>query len=248
MHHLPPSRRCVLRVATTLCFTFLYLLSLVLSFLVYFRVLTICHKGDTLCSFDQGTTSGLLCTRKRSVGEAPRCFFLDKVYLPVGVSSSCAMVVMLIGECIVSCSPGASPLVYIHYSMNTFFMFSLFGIQFTNNRPLCHFSFSLGLSSAGVAQLPPCFFKLFDETVQTFAVFSSYMYLLDGDDNCMLSVLRVTSTLTLGKVAENCQAVAAGVFTLLGYALWVFFKTRVLSFFICLVVLRTCCVLDVSVL
>ena len=72
---LPPSRRCVLRVATTLCFTFLYLLSLVLSFLVYFRVLTICHKGDTLCSFGQGTTSGLPCTRKGSVGEAPRCFF-----------------------------------------------------------------------------------------------------------------------------------------------------------------------------
>ena len=41
--------------------------------LVYFRVLTICHKGDTLCSFGQGTTPGLPYTRKGCVGEAPRC-------------------------------------------------------------------------------------------------------------------------------------------------------------------------------
>ena len=32
--------------------------------------------------------------------------------------------------------------------------------------PLCHFSFSMGLSSAGVALLPPSFHKLPDETVQ----------------------------------------------------------------------------------
>ena len=45
---LPFLRRCVLRVATTICFTFLYFLSMVLASLVYFRVLTICHKGDTM--------------------------------------------------------------------------------------------------------------------------------------------------------------------------------------------------------
>ena len=44
-------------------------------FLVYFRIHTICHKGDTLCSFGQGTTAGLPFIRKGSVGEAPRrCF------------------------------------------------------------------------------------------------------------------------------------------------------------------------------
>ena len=41
--------------------------------LVYFGVLPICHKDGTLCSFGQGTTSGLPYTRKVSVGEAPRC-------------------------------------------------------------------------------------------------------------------------------------------------------------------------------
>ena len=38
---LPPSRRCVWRVATTLWFTFLYFLSLVHFSLVYFRIHTI---------------------------------------------------------------------------------------------------------------------------------------------------------------------------------------------------------------
>ena len=42
--------------------------------------------------------------------------------------------------------------------------------------------------SAGVAPLPPCYRKLLDETVNTFAVFSSCQQLLDCDDNCMLSV------------------------------------------------------------
>ena len=78
VHHdplapLPPSRRCVWRVAIALCFTFLYLLLLVLSSPVYFGILTICHKDDILCSFGQGTTSVLPFARKGSVGVAPRC-------------------------------------------------------------------------------------------------------------------------------------------------------------------------------
>ena len=44
------------------------------------------------------------------------------------------------------------------------------------------------LSSAGVAPLPPGFHKLLSVTVTTFAVFLFWMYLLGGDDNCMLSV------------------------------------------------------------
>ena len=47
---------------------------------------------------------------------------------------------------------------------------------------------SLMLSSAGVAPLLPGFHKLLSVTVTTFAVFPSWMYLLGGDDNCMLSV------------------------------------------------------------
>ena len=91
-----------------------------------------------------------------------------------------------------------------------------------NSGALCHFSFSLGLSSAGVAPMPPCFHKLLDETVKTFAVFPSWMYLLDGEDNCLLSVPFSTCDLHVScwQSGENCQAVAAGASMLLGYALW----------------------------
>ena len=76
-----------------------------------------------------------------------------------------------------------------HSSMNTFFKASLVGIQFTNNRPsVSLFPFPWDCQSAGVAPLPSCFHKLLDETVKTFAVFPSWMYLLDGEDNFMLSV------------------------------------------------------------
>ena len=59
--------------------------------------------------------------------------------------------------------------------------------------PLRHVSSSLGLFSAGVAPLPPSYRKLLDETVKTFVVFPSRLYLFDGDDNCMLSVPLSTS-------------------------------------------------------
>ena len=36
---------------------------------ILLRIHTICHKGDSLYSFGQGTTSGLPCTRKGSVGD-----------------------------------------------------------------------------------------------------------------------------------------------------------------------------------
>ena len=88
--------------------------------------------------------------------------------------------------------------------------------------PLGHFSFSVGLSSAGVAPLPPCSRKLLDETVKTFAAFPSWLHLLDGEDNCMLSVPFTTSDLhySCWQSGENCQVVTAGALTLLCYAFW----------------------------
>ena len=88
MAPLLPSRRCVWRVAITLCFTFLYLLLLVLFSPVYFGILTICHRDDILCSFGQGTTSVLPFSRKGSVGVAPRCCFWVKFFYTVVVSLS----------------------------------------------------------------------------------------------------------------------------------------------------------------
>ena len=52
--------------------------------------------------------------------------------------------------------------------------------------------------------------------------FPSWMYLLDGDDNCMFSVPFSTSDLhySCWQSGENCQVVSAGAFTLLCYACW----------------------------
>ena len=101
--------------------------------------------------------------------------------------------------------------------------------------PLCQFSFSLELSSAGVAPLPPSYHKLLNETVTTFAVFPSCMYLLDGEDNDMLSVPISTSDLPGG----GCRC-----FHVVWLRIVVFFQRRVLSLLFCLVVLPARCVLD----
>ena len=133
------------------------------------------------------------------------------------------MVAKRAGAFIVFCPSEVLPPIYIHSSMNTFFSRPRWlesSLQITD--PLCHFSFSMELSSAGVAPVLPCFHKLLNETVTTFAVFPSWMYLLDGEDKCMLSVPFNTSDLHFScwQSGENCQAVAAGAFMLLGYALW----------------------------
>ena len=64
-----------------------------------------------------------------------------------------------------------------------------------------HFS-HLGVTSACVPQLPPCYRKRLDETVKTFALFPSSKQLFDCDDNCMLSVPLCTS----GLHYSRCQS------------------------------------------
>ena len=54
-----------------------------------------------------------------------------------------------------------------------------------------------GLSSAGVTPLPPWSRMLPDETVKTFIVCPSWLCLLDGEDNCMLSVPSSTCDLLI---------------------------------------------------
>ena len=63
----------VWRVATNFCFTFSYFLLLQqfssrmfpYPYVALVRTVTICHRGDTLCSSGQGTTSGLTLYPKR---------------------------------------------------------------------------------------------------------------------------------------------------------------------------------------
>ena len=96
------------------------------------------------------------------------------------------------------------------------------------------FSFSLGFKSAGVA---PCSRKLLDETVKTFAVFPSWLHLLDGEDNCMLSVPLSTSDLHYSswQSCEICQVLSTWAFTLLCHSFRFSLKGCFFFFFCCLV-------------
>ena len=96
--------------------------------------------------------------------------------------------------------------------------------------PLRHFSSSLGLSSAGVAPLPPCSRKLPDVTVKTFTVFPSWLYLLDGEDNCMLSVPFSTSDLHWRKLPGGVRR----GFHVAVLRILVLFEGWLLSLFFCL--------------
>ena len=75
------------------------------------------------------------------------------------------------------------------------------------------------LSSAGVAPLPPSFRRLLSVRVTTCAVFPSLMYLLGGDDSCMLSVPSCACDLhnCCWQGGDICQATAAAAFTLFNY-------------------------------
>ena len=65
-----------------------------------------------------------------------------------------------------------SPPAYSHSSKYAVFEVSLVGIHNTCSNAICGAFPSIWVSkSAGVAQLPPCYRKLLDETVKTFIVF-----------------------------------------------------------------------------
>ena len=99
-------------------------------------------------------------------------------------------------------------------------------------------------SSLGMAPVPPGFLKLLSVTFTTFAVFPSWMYLLGGDDDCMLAVPSGTCELHIScwQGSDSCQAIAAATLTLFNYALWFLLKA---DDFFCSV-LPTCYVLHDS--
>ena len=163
---------------------------------------------------------------------------------------NCAMVIRT-GAFIVFCTSEESPQTSIHSSTNTCFSMSRWlGSSLRTIDPLCHFSSSLGLSSAGVTPLPPCSGKLLDETVQTFTVFPSWLHLLDGEDNCMLSVPFCTSDLHYDcwQSGEKLTGGGRRGFHVAVLRILVFFEGLLLSlfFYVFFVVLPTRCLLDVS--
>ena len=153
--------------------------------------------------------------------------FWVKLICPAGVSSSCAMVVMRTGAFIVLPLRRVAADIYPLFHKHIFSMSRRLGSNLHTIDTLRHFSSSLGLSSAGVAPR-----KLLDGTVKTFTVFPSWLYLLDGEDNCMLSVPFSTSDLHYSwQSGENCQVVSAGAFTLLCCAFWFSLKGGCSPFF-----------------
>ena len=93
-----------------------------------------------------------------------------------------------------------------------------------------------------MAPLSLGFHKLLSFTVTTVAIFPSWMYLLGGDDNCMLSVPSSTYDLHIWcwQCGEICQAIAAAACTLFNYALSSLSQMRMISFLLCIANLPTC--------
>ena len=92
------------------------------------------------------------------------------------------------------------------------------------------------LSSAGVAPLPPGFHWVLSVTDTTFAVFPSWMYLLGGDDNCMLSVSSSSCDppqLLLAKW-RNLPGDSCCRFYVVQFRTVVFSLLRMISFVLCL--------------
>ena len=121
-----------------------------------------------------------------------------------------------------------------HSSIYAFIKASSIGIVFTNTLIL-----SVGYPFSHVikcwcAPVPPGFLKLLSDTVTTFAVFPSWLNLLGGDDDCMLSVPSGTCELHIScwQGSDSCQAIAAEVLTLFNYALWFLLKADDPFFFV----------------
>ena len=104
-----------------------------------------------------------------------------------------------------------------------FFKVSPVGIQFTCNRPSETLFFFPGALKCLCGTIATMFSQASGRDSQDLlAVFPSWLHLLDGEDNCMLSVPLSTSDLHYNcwQSGENCQVVSTGAFTLLGHAFW----------------------------
>ena len=182
------------------------------------RIVSICHSGITLCSSGQGTTSGLATTEKAA---SVKCLdaVLGKVHLPCWRFIFVRHDDNVHRDVLAFCSSDESPPSYIHSSKARLLQ-GIAGLNpiYVQSGPLRHIPFSLGLSSAGVAQLLPCSRKLLDETVKILAV--SHLLLLDCDDSCMLSVPSSTSDLHYSRWQSSViyQVLSTEAFTLLCHA------------------------------
>ena len=122
---------------------------------------------------------------------------LGKVYLHSWCSLSCDMVVMR------GPSEGLS-LMYTHSSKKVFVKASLIGIFFTNIESCTWLVLFSGVIKCWCGTIATKLSQAAQRDSHDLCHFSSWMYLVDADDNCMLSVplVRVTSTFAVGRVAQ----------------------------------------------
>ena len=148
--------------------------------------------------------------------------FWVKLFYPAGVSLSCVMVVMCAGAFIVFCpSEELPPIFYPFFHKHIVQGLTGWNPLYKQSTLCVTFPFS-GAIKCWCGTIATMFSQAPGRDSQDLCRFSSWMYLFDGEDNCMLSVPFSTCDLHFScwRSGENCQAVAAGASMLLGYALW----------------------------
>ena len=148
------------------------------------------------------------------------------------------------GTSIAFCSSDESPPTYNHSSKHAFFKVSPLEVGLSQTL----FLFS-GVQKCWCGTIATMFSQAPGRDSQDLCCFSSWLHLLDGEDNCMESVPSSTSELLFSnwQSGEICQVMSTGAFTLLCHTFWFSLKGCSSSSFF-LVVLPTRCLLDVSCL
>ena len=128
--------------------------------------------------------------------------FWVKFICLAGVSSSCALVAMCTGALIVFCSSEESPPTSIYSSTNTFFKVSLIGIQFTYNRPSETFFLFPEVLKCWCGTIATMFSQAPARDSQDLLFFPRGFSMVMTIACCPCHLVRVTSTLAVGKVAK----------------------------------------------
>ena len=142
------------------------------------------------------------------------------------------------------CGPSEGfSLMNTHSSKNAFFKASTIGTYFTN---ILILSVAILFSDCWCGTTATMFSQAAQRDSHDLCRFPSWMYFLDGDDNCMLSVPFSTSDLHFNcwQSGANCHAMAVEVFCDAQLRTVVFSLRRMISFLFCLAVLPTCLLHD----
>ena len=112
--------------------------------------------------------------------------------------------------------------IYPLFHKHVFFNVSLVGIQFTYNRPSETFFLFPGALKCWCGTIATMFWQAPGRDSPDLYCFPSWLYLLDGEDNCMLFVPFCTSDLHYDSWQSGEKFTGGGrrAFTLLCYAFW----------------------------